>query len=133
MVKVSKRYGLIQRHSQRGRERTDRACGASFLMTTGLGGTGPSLSVSVSTSYKRAWYHSAHSSIGLQLKSMLERAFKWARIQREVANSMSITWCAFVPEWMRMLRAYKLDKKKPNPFEEPDPGMDITYRHVVMD
>jgi hypothetical protein len=53
---------------------------------------------------------------------MLGRAWKWAGIQREVADAMTHTWSEFVPEWRRSLSAYKRDRSKPNPFEEPDPS-----------
>lgn len=53
---------------------------------------------------------------------MLERAFKWAGIQREAAELMTKTWIEFVPGWRRMLVAYKKDSSMPNPFTVPDPG-----------
>ena len=59
---------------------------------------------------------------GVQLKNMLERAYKWARTQREVADSMSMAWSPFVSGWRRMLNAYKRDRSMPNPFELPSIG-----------
>ena len=35
---------------------------------------------------------------------------------------MTATWPEFVHSWKGMLAAYKEDKSKPNPFEEPSPG-----------
>lgn len=56
---------------------------------------------------------------------MLKRASVWARIHREAADSMTNGWSRSVPGWRKMLRAYKQDQSKPNPFEEPDPGKSI--------
>lgn len=53
---------------------------------------------------------------------MLERAICWVKGQRESADSMTIAWANFVPGWRSELLAYKHDRSKPNPFEEPDPG-----------
>lgn len=53
---------------------------------------------------------------------MLERALKWAKIQRDAAELMTDTWTEFVPGWRRMLDAYKQDHSIPNPFEEPNTG-----------
>ena len=60
--------------------------------------------------------------LGTQLKIALVRAVKWAKIQRKEAESMTLAWSQFVPDWRNMLRAFKRDQSKPNPFEEPDPG-----------
>ena len=54
---------------------------------------------------------------------MLTRALELAKAHREAANSMSKAWYKTVPGWRKMLLAYKQDNSKPNPFEEPDPGM----------
>ena len=62
---------------------------------------------------------------------MLERAWKWAKIQCEAADSMTTTWAEFVPSWEEMLLAYKNDKSKPNPFEEPDPGKRSPYQCII--
>lgn len=59
---------------------------------------------------------------GTQLKKMLERASKWAKIQREAADSMTAAWAQFVPGWKKMLRAFKRDRRQPNPFEAPEHG-----------
>ena len=67
------------------------------------------------------------------MKNMLERAFKWAGVQREVANSMTATWSEFVPEWSKMLHAYKKDNSMPNPFEEPDPSNVLPYMRITID
>ena len=67
-------------------------------------------------------YKSTHTVPGTQLKKSLERSLKWARVQREEADSMSVAWSRFVPGWRKMLHEYKRDKSKPNPFEEPNPG-----------
>ena len=76
------------------------------------------------------------SYLGLQLRKMLERAAKWAQIQRKEADSMSEAWPKFVPKWRKMVRAYKKDQTKPkkdrsnpNPFEEPDWGR-FAYRYA---
>lgn len=53
---------------------------------------------------------------------MLEQAIRWANVQREAADSMTTAWADFVPDWRKKLLAYKRDRSKPNPFEEPDPG-----------
>ena len=53
---------------------------------------------------------------------MLKRACEWAKIQREAADSMTKAWPQAVSGWRKMLIAYKQDKSKPNPFEEPDIG-----------
>jgi len=70
-----------------------------------------------------------HSFTGPQLKKMLENAWRWAKIQRDAADSMDATWPEFVPDWKKMLIAYKKDKSKPNPFKEPDPGKRILHRY----
>ena len=73
--------------------------------------------------YFRIMATCVRSSIsGSQLMYMLEKARKWAKTQRRVADSMTATWSDFVPSWRGMLLAYKEDESKPNPFEEPDPG-----------
>ena len=59
---------------------------------------------------------------GPQLKAMLKRASEWATIQRKSADAMTGAWYPYVPGWRGALLAYKKDKSKPNPFEEPDPG-----------
>ena len=69
----------------------------------------------------------ANPPIGSQLKNMLERAFKWAKIQWEAAESMNKTWIEFVPGWRKMLDTYKKDSSKPNPFKAPDPGKTLLY------
>jgi len=51
---------------------------------------------------------------------MLERACKWAKIQRAEANSMTLAWPRSVGRWRKMLFAFKQDQRKPNPFLEPD-------------
>ena len=59
---------------------------------------------------------------------MLKRASEWAETQREAAKSMSQALSRSVPGWRKMLLAYKQDKSKPNPFEEPDPGKSAHMR-----
>ena len=49
-------------------------------------------------------------------------AWKWVKIQCQVADSMTATWSDFIPSWRDMLLAYKEDESNPNPFEEPDPS-----------
>ena len=71
-----------------------------------------------------------HLPPGSQLKNMLERAFKWAKIQREAAEVMTRTWIEFVPAWSAMLAAYKKDPSKSNPFRTPDPGKTLPYSRV---
>ena len=66
------------------------------------------------------------------MKNMLERAFKWGRIQRNAADSMSDTWSAYVPKWSKMLHAYKRNNSMPNPFEEPDTGEILLYRNIIV-
>ncbi|KAF9782887.1 hypothetical protein BJ322DRAFT_1110770 [Thelephora terrestris] len=56
-----------------------------------------------------------------QLKTMLKRALQGSEDQRKEADSMTATWAKFVPEWRKMLTAYKNDQSEPNPFEEPNP------------
>ena len=63
---------------------------------------------------------------GTNLRKTLEKAWKWSKAQREVANTLNAT----VPEetvckWQRMVEEYKQDKSKPNPFEEPEIGMSL--------
>jgi len=53
---------------------------------------------------------------------MLIRASESAKAHREAANSMSKAWHKSAPGRRKLLLAYKQDKSKPNPFEEPDPG-----------
>jgi hypothetical protein len=60
---------------------------------------------------------------GTQLKDALERASNWAQVQRKAADLMTVAWPEFVPDWRKMLLAYKQDRSKPNPFAEPDPSM----------
>jgi hypothetical protein len=75
---------------------------------------------------------------------MLKRAYKWAKIQREVADSMTVTWTEFVPEWKKMLQKYKQHRSMPNPknpkpdpklkpipnpFEEPNPSKNFLHRN----
>ena len=67
-------------------------------------------------------YRSANTYLGIHLKRVLERAIKWAKTQRKEADLMTVAWARFVPSWRKMLLDYKKDPKKPNPFEEPDPG-----------
>lgn len=62
---------------------------------------------------------------------MLERVWKWAAVQREVADSMTATWSEFAPSWEKMLLAYKKDKSKPNPFEESDPGKQFPCKYTL--
>ena len=62
-----------------------------------------------------------HTSIGTNLRKALEKAWKWGRIQRDVANSFD----AMISEhtlrrWEEMVAEYKRDPTKPNPFEEPE-------------
>jgi hypothetical protein len=91
-------------------------------MITGLDGTGPNLLAFMSTSHPRARETFDNLFTGRQLKKMLERAWKWSKIQREAADSLTVAWAEFVPGWKKMLLAYKEDDTKPNPFEDPDPG-----------
>ena len=60
--------------------------------------------------------------LGTQLRKALERSIEWADIQSKEADSMTVAWSQFVPDWRKMLRIYKQDRSKPNPFEEPDYG-----------
>lgn len=62
---------------------------------------------------------------------MLQRACEWAKTQRESADAMSEAWSQHVPGWRKMLLAYKQDKLKPNPFEEPDPGKRACVYHSL--
>lgn len=94
-------------------------------MIIGQGGTGLSLLTSVSNPYRWMNYSCTYLPVGPQLKKMLERAWKGAKIQREVADSMTVTWSEFVPGWRKILAAYKKDSSNPNPFEEPDTGKDV--------
>jgi hypothetical protein len=64
----------------------------------------------------------ANRSLGSQLKTTLERAIKGSETQRKEADSMTLAWSKYVPDWRRMLNAYKQDQSNPNPFEEPNPG-----------
>ena len=73
-----------------------------------------------------------HRPTGSQLKTMLERAFKWAKIQREVADSMTKTWIEYVPGWRLMLLTYKKDPSMPNPFRVPDPGTTFSLGHIII-
>lgn len=68
---------------------------------------------------------------GDQLKAMLERAIKWAKKQREAAESMTAAWSRSVPSWRRMLIAYKNNQSNPNPFEAPDPSTFIHTMYIV--
>ena len=99
-------------------------------MITGWDGTGPSLLAFVSNLCCCVNCCLAHLPAGPQLKVMLERAWNGARTQREVADSMTLTWSEFVPGWRRMLDAYKKDKSKPNPFQEPDLGKGVSARII---
>ena len=98
-------------------------------MITGLGGTGPNSLASVSISDSWLNHQLPHPPTGFQLKKMLERAWKWSKIQREAADSMTTTWSEFSPGWKKMLIAYKKDKSKPNPFEEPNPGKRLPHKY----
>ena len=62
---------------------------------------------------------------------MLERAYKWAKKQREAAELMTDAWITLVPGWKRMLDAYKKDMSMPNPFKEPDPGKTPSHWYVT--
>jgi len=64
-----------------------------------------------------------HTSAGVNLRKSLEKAWKWGKIQRQVADSFD----AMISEdtfrqWTDMVAAYKIDPTKPNPFEEPEAG-----------
>lgn len=57
---------------------------------------------------------------------MLKRALKWAKTQREAANSMTLAWSRSVPAWRKTLITYKSGRSKLNPFEEPDASTSIS-------
>ena len=64
----------------------------------------------------------AKSYSGTQLKTMLERACEWVKIQRETADAMTKAWPQSVPAWRKVLLAYKQNNSNPNPFKEPETG-----------
>ena len=132
MAKVSRLYGLIQLLSQLGQGRTDWGRTILFLTITGLGGIGQNWLAFVSTFCGWSWHRLADLPAGRQLKNMLERAFKWGWIQRNVADSMSVTWSTYVRKWSKMLHAYKRNNSMPNPFEEPDTGEIFLYRNTIV-
>ena len=53
-----------------------------------------------------------------------ELGTRLAYMVNEAAYQMYLNanWSRFVPGWRKMLREYKRDKLKPNPFEEPSSG-----------
>lgn len=62
-----------------------------------------------------------HTSIGTNLRKALEKAWKWGKIQRDVANSFDAMISErTLHEWEEMVAEYKRDPTKPNPFEEPE-------------
>lgn len=63
-----------------------------------------------------------NTRLGEQLRKTLKRAIKGAKLQREEADSIARAWEPFVSDWSKMLSAYKADKSKPNPFQEPQNG-----------
>lgn len=58
---------------------------------------------------------------GVALRKSVEKAWKWGKAQREVANSLDdLVSESTLQRWEQMVIEYKLDHKKPNPFEEPE-------------
>jgi len=55
---------------------------------------------------------------------VFERAWKWSKSQQAVATSLGE---AVSPDtllaWQKMVKDYKTDPKKPNPFTEPKDSM----------
>ena len=53
----------------------------------------------------------------------MEKAWKWSKAQREVANTLNASVSeGIVCKWQKMVSKYKQDKRKPNPFEEIEIG-----------
>jgi hypothetical protein len=60
----------------------------------------------------------------VHLRKTLEKAWKWSKAQREVANALDGSVPGgTVRKWQKMVDEYKKDKSKPNPFEEHDIGL----------
>jgi hypothetical protein len=60
---------------------------------------------------------------GVHLRKTLEKAWKWSKAQREVADTLNGSVPeATVRKWQKMVDEYKQDKGKPNPFEAHEIG-----------
>lgn len=63
------------------------------------------------------------SFTGLQLKSNLERAWKFSKVQGDIATTLTKALDPKIIElWTTMMDTYYLDPSRPSPFEEPAPG-----------
>ena len=94
--------------------------------TTGVVGTGGRLSILVCHHFSDTLCHVhmlCHVCVntGVALRKSVEKAWKWGKAQREVANSLDdLVSESTLQRWEQMVIEYKLDHKKPNPFEEPE-------------
>ena len=69
-------------------------------------------------------FHCSLIITGTNLQKTLQKAWKWSKAQREVANTLSASISEeTVRRWQRMVADYKRDKSKPNPFEEREIGV----------
>ena len=74
-----------------------------------------------------------HTDTGVNLRKGLEKAWKWGKIQRQVADSFdAMISKRTLREWTDMVAAYKKDPMKPNPFEEPEAGELLSSALVLI-
>jgi len=98
-----------------------RLLAISFSTTTGGAGTGGRLSIHVRHLSLPCTLSRIHTNAGVSLRKSVEKAWKWGKVQREVANSLDeMVSKRTLQQWEEMVAEYKLDRTKPNPFEEPE-------------
>lgn len=68
-----------------------------------------------------------HMDVGINLQKTLKKAWKWSKAQCVVAKTLDSTVSKkTVLKWQKMVNEYKQDKRKPNPFKEPEISMSST-------
>jgi hypothetical protein len=129
MGRVLRPFGLTRRPSQHGHERTGQLHAIRSLTITGGAGTGGRLSILVRYILFSYTPLSIHTTAGIHLRKSLEKAWKWSKTQREVANSLDgMVSKDTLGRWEKIVTEYKQDSKKTNPFEEPEICM-LLFHH----
>ena len=121
MERVSRLFGLTQRPSQRGPERTGQPLAIRFSTITGGAGTGGKSSILVRYTLLSLAAPSTHTITGINLRKGVEKAWKWGKTQREVAKSLDgMVSEGTLRRWEKLVAEYRRDPSKPNPFKEQE-------------
>jgi len=95
-----------------------------FSTLIGVDGIGGSLSTFVSRFLHSVYFTllTISSLTGQQLKKNLEKAWKFAKVQGNIAATLTGALNpTAVESWQSMMEAFYLDAENPNPFEERVP------------